>query len=82
MYEILTNDIIKDIKFDFIKELLVLDKVDSTNTFVLNKARTGSPEGFVVLAEEQFKGRGRNQKIWHSQKGMGLWFSISKNRSR
>lgn len=33
-----------------------------------------SPEQFLVIADAQSNGKGRNQNIWHSPSG-GLWFS-------
>lgn len=35
-----------------------------------------SPEGTLVIAEEQTQGRGRGGKSWQSPAGMGLWLSL------
>jgi BirA family biotin operon repressor/biotin-[acetyl-CoA-carboxylase] ligase len=35
-----------------------------------------SPEGTLIIAEEQTIGRGRGGKTWHSPLGMGLWLSL------
>lgn len=55
--------------------IILLHKVDSTNTFAKKLARYGAAEGTVVVAEEQTAGRGRRGRKWFSPKG-GLYFSI------
>ncbi len=50
-------------------------EVDSTNDLVLERARLGEPEGLVIGARSQRKGRGRLGKSWHSPPGCGLYFS-------
>ncbi|MEW6279512.1 MAG: biotin--[acetyl-CoA-carboxylase] ligase [Candidatus Eremiobacterota bacterium] len=52
-----------------------LESVDSTNRVAEEAARSGSPEGTVVLARRQTAGRGRRYHTWHSPEG-GLWFSV------
>jgi len=49
--------------------------VDSTNDIARKLAEKGAPEGTVVWAEEQTRGRGRKGDLWESGKG-GLYFSI------
>jgi BirA family biotin operon repressor/biotin-[acetyl-CoA-carboxylase] ligase len=51
-----------------------LDRVGSTNDAVLDIAGT-APDGTVVVAKEQTRGRGRMGRTWHSPEG-GLWFSV------
>lgn len=48
---------------------------ESTNTDA-KKIAKDSPNGTIVIAEEQKKGRGRMGRKWSSPKGCGLWFSI------
>lgn len=48
----------------------------STNDLCHVLAREGAPEGTVVTAEEQWKGRGRLGRPWHLPKGKGLAFSL------
>jgi BirA family biotin operon repressor/biotin-[acetyl-CoA-carboxylase] ligase len=52
------------------------ETVDSTNLRAKLLAGQGAPEGTVVLAEEQTRGRGRLGRVWSSRPGQGLWFSL------
>jgi len=54
------------------QRLVMLDAVDSTNSYVLDRWS----DGLVVVAEEQRAGRGTHGRSWDSQSGLGLWFSI------
>lgn len=57
------------------KEIHYFRKVDSTNEVAKRLAQKGSPEGTVVIAEKQEKGKGRGGKPWISPIG-GAWMSI------
>ena len=57
------------------RELLCLDTIDSTNTECKRRAMAGTPEGLVVIAEEQTGGRGRLGRSFQSPKGCGLYLS-------
>jgi BirA family biotin operon repressor/biotin-[acetyl-CoA-carboxylase] ligase len=50
-------------------------RVDSTNNAAKKLAEEGAPEGTVVIAEQQTKGRGRMNRSWHSPAG-GIWMSV------
>jgi BirA family biotin operon repressor/biotin-[acetyl-CoA-carboxylase] ligase len=52
------------------------EALESTNSQVLELARTGAPEGALVLAEQQSKGRGRMGRRWESPAGTSLLFSL------
>lgn len=52
------------------------DSLPSTNTEALRQARLGAPEGLCVLAREQTRGRGRQERVWISPADAGLYFSI------
>jgi len=49
--------------------------IDSTNTYA-NKIATQSPEGTVILSDEQTRGKGRIGRTWISEQNKGLYFSI------
>ena len=48
----------------------------STNTDAETLAFNGAPEGTIVIAENQTKGRGRMDRTWFSPEGMGIYLSI------
>ncbi len=52
------------------------DTLDSTNEAAFRKALAHCPEGLVIAAEHQKKGRGRFNRVWESPKGKGLYFSF------
>lgn len=56
----------------------VLPEVDSTNTELMRRARTGQLEPVLLVAEAQTAGRGRLGRPWHSgaQAGEVLTFSL------
>lgn len=51
------------------------ERVQSTQDIVMEAAREGRSEGFVVQADEQVQGRGRHGRVWESQVG-NLFLSI------
>jgi BirA family biotin operon repressor/biotin-[acetyl-CoA-carboxylase] ligase len=53
-----------------------LDEVDSTNTYVRDRARAGAPEGLVAVADHQTAGRGRLDRRWESPPGANLLASV------
>ncbi|MGB8951857.1 MAG: biotin--[acetyl-CoA-carboxylase] ligase [Candidatus Aminicenantales bacterium] len=48
----------------------------STNDLAKKLAEGGAPEGTVVIAEEQTKGKGRKGRAWFSAQKKGLYFSL------
>ncbi|QOC93672.1 biotin--[acetyl-CoA-carboxylase] ligase [Micromonospora craniellae] len=48
----------------------------STNADVAEAARTGEPEGLVVVAEQQSAGRGRRGRAWQSPPRAGIATSV------
>lgn len=50
-------------------------KIGSTNTAAMSAASEGSPEGTVLLAEEQTAGRGRGANTWQSPRSTGIYCS-------
>ncbi len=54
----------------------VLAQTGSTNADLLAAARAGAPEGAVLAAEHQTRGRGRQGRQWVSRTGSALIFSV------
>jgi BirA family transcriptional regulator, biotin operon repressor / biotin---[acetyl-CoA-carboxylase] ligase len=51
-------------------------EVGSTNDEVAARARTGAPEGVVVVADRQTRGRGRRGRTWEAPAGSSLLVSV------
>ncbi|MBM3502098.1 MAG: biotin--[acetyl-CoA-carboxylase] ligase [Armatimonadetes bacterium] len=58
------------------RDVLCFDEVDSTNDVAFDSARQGNPDGLVVLAESQRRGRGRQGRQWLSPPGKNLLMSV------
>lgn len=58
------------------KEIICLDKVESTNTYLKTLAAQGADEGTVVIADCQTAGRGRMGRSFLSPSGKGIYLSI------
>jgi len=58
------------------RQVAYRERVDSTNDLAKSMAKAGAPEGLVVVAEEQLKGRGRRGRSWASPFGLGIWVSV------
>jgi BirA family transcriptional regulator, biotin operon repressor / biotin---[acetyl-CoA-carboxylase] ligase len=58
------------------RDVRVFESTTSTNDVVERLARDGVPEGVVVMAETQSRGRGRMGRSWLSPRGKGLWMSV------
>jgi BirA family biotin operon repressor/biotin-[acetyl-CoA-carboxylase] ligase len=58
------------------RDIRVFQETTSTNDVIERLARDNVPEGVVVFAESQSKGRGRLGRKWISPTRKGLWFSI------
>jgi len=58
------------------KNIIVMDTVGSTMDEAFRLGNENCPEGTVVCAEAQTKGRGRLGRVWSSPKAKGLYFSI------
>ena len=56
--------------------LTSLESCGSTNDEARRWASAGAPDGAVVTALHQTKGRGRAGRAWHSPAGDGLYFSV------
>jgi len=60
----------------FGRPLYTYGSVGSTNAVAARLADAGAPEGTLVTAEEQTRGRGRLGRKWHSPAGVGIWMSL------
>lgn len=60
----------------FQKNILFKNIMGSTNVYLKNLAQKGSPEGTVVIADEQTDGLGRLGRQWFSKEGANLLFSV------
>lgn len=57
-------------------EIHRFETIDSTNTWVMDQARSGAAEGLVAVAEEQTAGRGRLGRKWIAPAGGSLLMSV------
>jgi BirA family biotin operon repressor/biotin-[acetyl-CoA-carboxylase] ligase len=55
-----------------------IKEVDSTNNFLKDLVSNSKPviEGTVIMAENQYAGRGQQQNGWHAEAGKNLTFSL------
>lgn len=60
------------------QNLIKLQSVDSTNNFLRNLLSKSEPlpEGTVIMADDQYAGRGQQSSTWHAEPGKNLTFSI------
>ena len=58
------------------RDVIRLDSVDSTNTYLMSLAAQGAEEGLVVIADQQTAGRGRRGRRFQSTEGLGLYMSV------
>lgn len=58
------------------REIVCLEQVDSTNTYLKRRGAEGAPHGLAAAAEEQTGGRGRRGRRFESPKGAGLYLSV------
>lgn len=60
------------------QNFITLKSISSTNNYLKEELSKSTPfsEGTVIMAEEQFGGRGQSGNIWLSEPGKNLTFSI------
>ncbi len=72
-----TDQIIKSLRTRYIgKELLYFKSTGSTNLETAEAGKKGSPEGTLVIADEQTHGKGRLGRSWISPPFVNLYFSV------
>ena len=58
------------------KCLFIYRIIGSTNQTARALAESGAPDGTLLVAEEQRKGKGRFERSWYSPAGGGIWASL------
>lgn len=58
------------------QSVMCLDSVDSTNNKIRDLALSGAPDGQLVIANEQYNGRGRRGRDFVSPKDKGVYLSM------
>ena len=58
------------------RNIIYLDKIDSTNNYAKRIALEGCEEGTLVVADYQTNGRGRLGRGWSSPNKKGIWMSL------
>ena len=58
------------------ENLLCLDQVDSTNSYLKRAALEGAPHGMAVVANQQTGGRGRMGRQFQSPRDKGVFLSV------
>lgn len=75
MKDYLSKDEIQKDLNSFYHTIEIKDKVTSTNDVLKDKAN-GLNEGYVLIADTQSKGKGRNGRSFHSPENTGIYMSI------
>jgi BirA family transcriptional regulator, biotin operon repressor / biotin---[acetyl-CoA-carboxylase] ligase len=60
----------------FGRKIYAYNSADSTNTIAYNLAEQAEPEGALIVAEKQTKGKGRMGRHWVSPQGSGIYMSL------
>lgn len=78
MADILTPDMLRQqLKGSlFGKHIYHFFKTDSTNRVAMELGFADTPEGAVILAEEQTAGKGRAGRNWHSERATGIYVTL------
>ncbi len=57
-------------------KIYYFSETGSTNDEAFSLGLDGAPEGTVVIADSQNKGKGRMQRVWHSPSGANIYTSV------
>ena len=78
--ELLNSDEIKAFiqpeRLALLSSLSVFNSIGSTNSYLLECAKSGAKSGSVCIAEQQSHGRGRQGRHWYSPPGASIYFSL------
>lgn len=75
--KISSNEIKLGLETEFMGRTIHFEPVvTSTQKIAHQLANDGTPEGTIVVTDEQTSGRGRMAREWHSPKETGIWMSI------
>ena len=58
------------------RPVFCFDEITSTNQYIKKIAEEGAPEGTLVIADEQTKGKGRSGRVWKTPKGTAVAMSL------
>ena len=61
---------------DFIRKVVYLPDVDSTNTYAKSAAEHGLPDRTLVTADRQTSGKGRRGRSFSSPGGVGIFMTL------
>lgn len=74
--DILSREIVeRELNVDNL-EIEVFSVIDSTNTYIKQRAEEGAVEGLCAIAGEQTGGKGRRGRSFYSPKDSGVYFSL------
>ena len=75
--DVLTKEgIVAHLRNPDIFQIDVRKSVTSTNTVLKEASGTGLPQGYVIAAETQTAGKGRQGRSFYSPQGHGVYFSV------
>jgi BirA family transcriptional regulator, biotin operon repressor / biotin---[acetyl-CoA-carboxylase] ligase len=59
-----------------LSKLDIFDSINSTSSYLMERAKSGGASGWLCFAEQQSKGRGRLGRVWHSPRGANIYCSM------
>jgi BirA family biotin operon repressor/biotin-[acetyl-CoA-carboxylase] ligase len=78
--ELLDSDEIKSaispLSLPLLSALTVFDSIGSTNSYLIDCAKSGVLSGSVCIADQQTRGRGRQGRTWYSPAGANIYCSM------
>lgn len=68
--------ILKDVKGNFLRDLLVYEEIDSTNLEAKRQINQGRNGNFLILANSQVAGKGRLDRVWKNNAGKDIAMTL------